>query len=122
VTAGVIWLRSGEELVVKNPDTTPVAAQANGSNAVVVPDGNIETPGKSAEPIEQRATQASVRNRPATKRSYPQPVKAPRERPMEVKQTTARNEPKAVPRLNEYPDDEDTSLRLAELLEDIGSR
>ncbi|MEP7148816.1 MAG: zf-HC2 domain-containing protein [Acidobacteriota bacterium] len=40
----------------------------------------------------------------------------------EAKQATTRNLEKSVPRLNEFADDEDTSLRLAELFENIEAR
>lgn len=52
-----------------------------------------------------------VRN---SKLTWPQPI--------EAKQTIARNLEKSVPRLNEFADDEDTSLRLAELFENIEAR
>ena len=119
VAAGVIWLRSGDELAVKNPDAAPTPIRSLGENTAEV---RTEQPSKSADPVRPQATQASVSKRANPRRVYAQPVRAVRDRTMEVKQTTARNETKAVPRLNEYPDDEDTSLRLAELLEDIGSR
>ncbi len=48
--------------------------------------------------------------------------KLTRPQPIEAKQTIARNLEKSVPRLNEFADDEDTSLRLAELFENIEAR
>ena len=118
-TVSVIWLRSGEELVVKNPEPVAVPSQ---ENAAPVPTGNVDTSSKAAVTVEQPATQASVSKRATLRRTGPQILRATRDRSIEIKQTTARNETRAVPRLNEYPDDEDTSLRLAELLDDIGSR
>jgi hypothetical protein len=120
VTAvGVIWLQSGEQLVVKNLEPVPVPVK---QNAAPVPDANVEAPSPYAVAVEQPTTQASVSKRAIPRRTGPQIVRATRDRSIEIKQTTARNETRAVPRLNEYPDDEDTSLRLAELLDDIGSR
>ena len=43
-------------------------------------------------------------------------------RPAEAKQASVQTEQKSVPRLNGFPEDEDTSLRLAELFEDIETR
>ncbi|MEO6334267.1 MAG: hypothetical protein ABIO91_04720 [Pyrinomonadaceae bacterium] len=40
----------------------------------------------------------------------------------ELKERSARNFQKNVPRLNEFVEDEDTSLRLAELFDDVGTR
>jgi hypothetical protein len=43
-------------------------------------------------------------------------------RSVEAKQASVQAEGKSVPRLNGFPEDEDTSLRLAELFEDIETR
>jgi hypothetical protein len=120
VAAGVIWMRGGEELVSKNPE--PVTVTGKSEIAAAVPTGNVEKPSNPVITGEEQATPVSASKQATPKRSSPQPVRLTRERPIGVKQTNARNEQRAVPTLNEYPDDEDTSLRLAELLEDIGSR
>ena len=46
-------------------------------------------------------------------------VRAPAPRRIEQKQASARAKPRTVPTLSGFPEDEDKSLRLAELLEDI---
>ncbi len=43
-------------------------------------------------------------------------------RQVEAKQASTRAEQKSIPTLNEFADDEDTSLRLAELFDDIETR
>ncbi len=49
-------------------------------------------------------------------------AKLTRPRPVEAKQNMALNLDKTIPRLNEFADDEDTSLRLAELFANIEAR
>jgi len=122
VATGLIWQRSGNtEIASRKLDPAPVTAPEKGEISVAA-EGE-RTDAAVEEPTVQPDNTALKSKRSPTRRSDAEPVKSTHVRPVEVKQTTAKNEKKAVLSLNEYADDEeDTSLRLAELLEDIGSR
>ena len=125
VVAGLIWRQdSSVEIVSKNTDpvTTAVPAKNDDPAASDLPAGDVANVSEQTPPIVPATTRSSISKHAPPKRSELQSVRATRLRPVDVKQATAKNEQRAVPTLNEYPDDEDTSLRLAELLEDIGSR
>jgi hypothetical protein len=124
VTAGVILRQGDTKDIVSGPTTVTAPAKEEVSVPVPnnVPTRNMEKATESKAPIERTTTRASVPTRVTPKRSAAQTVRATRQRPVDVKQTTARNGRKPFPTLSDYPDDEDTSLRLAELLDDIGSR
>jgi hypothetical protein len=119
VATGLIWQRSGNiELASRTFYPVPV------NDEISVP-AETEVATTTVDKLDELTVKDRVsKSKRSTPRTFDsEPVKATRVRPVEVKQTTAKNEKKAVPSLNEYADDEeDTSLRLAELLEDIGSR
>ena len=70
---------------------------------------------------ESRPLQFSAPQR-AGQRHVVRNAKLTQPRSVEVKQTSAQNQPQKIPRLNEFAEEEDTSLRLAELFEDIETR
>ena len=129
VAVTLIWQPSENSIVISRtitpePVIAPVRDEASAPPEKDFATGNVD---KASEPRFSTVSQsgrAALPKRIAPKSPGSQPIKASGERSLDVKQTTARKEQKAVPTLNEYADDdeEDTSLRLAELLENIGSR
>ena len=63
-----------------------------------------------------RPVKAAVHSRAESRRAV-RPTKLTQQRRVEIKSTSAQNQ--NAPRLNDFSEDEDTSLRLAELFEDI---
>jgi len=107
-------------------DRREVAGIPNSNTPAVnssVPETGLEAPIPSGEIKEEDKNQAGpIRiSTPAAgdqKRAV-RNVRAAQPRAIEVKAASAQNSPKKVPTLNEFVEDEDTSLRLAELFEDI---
>ncbi|PYS98965.1 MAG: hypothetical protein DMF63_12895 [Acidobacteria bacterium] len=126
---GLAWMRSGdEEIIAENPPSQTVAVPAK--DVVKDEPESLPTVGPRIEVTDQKPIVATAAK---TKASLPKPHVAPkiREVPattavsvkgLDPKQATAKNEVKAAPTLNAFDDEEDTSLRLAELFEDLGTR
>jgi len=122
----------GATLIWQSSNDVDLVSRAIAPEPIVAPSKDEAAPAQKDIATGNTAPDVSVASQPnrpappkriAPKSSDSQPVKAARERSPEAKQTTARKEQKSVPMLNEYAEDEeDTSLRLAELLENIGSR
>lgn len=117
--AAVFLLNSQDgspEQLAANRSRDPVVAQPeNQTPTVLITDSEI---GTIAKPASGRLNEA---DRPPVS----QPRRAVREirragpRPAEPRMTTAASRNRAAPRLNEFSDEEDNSLRLAELFEDV---
>lgn len=79
----------------------------------------VTDPGEVRESSGPTRIQVSTSGRPEGSRDVRKTQRVVQPRPIEVKAQSARNTRSAPPTLNGFADDEDTSLRLAELLEDI---
>ena len=90
---------------------TPVA-NAPGSGAVAVTNGGSA----NGEPVERRSQTPARRAEPKRAIRSVRPVQ-----PRTVETRATRTETPNVPRLNGFDEDEDTSLRLAQLFEDVGT-
>jgi hypothetical protein len=109
VTAPVKVVAPLREEVSSSPEKRPTSGAFDRQDETVID----VTRRPAVEPMPRRIARRDPDVRPAVTRP----------RRADVKQMTAKNLQSPVPTLNEYADDEeDTSLRLAELLEDIGSR
>ena len=115
---GATFLLSGDgkpvDIARTNSNTPPAT--------VAIPTGTVggESVDKTVAPIRVEPVpvpvRASSRNREARKHF----VRTPK--PVTPKATEARIVNGTVPRLNEFNDDEDTSLRLAQLFDDVDTR
>lgn len=112
-------------------DGGDVAAVNDNSNIPAVKSSTVETgsekpeaasPGETKNEDNKQGEALPIRiSTPARgdQRRVVRNVRAVQPRALEVKATSAQNSQKRVPTLNEFVEDEDTSLRLAELFEDI---
>jgi hypothetical protein len=107
-----------------------VDVASNHSNASATPEAAIENaPEKSAPPTrieapDERDTATSTAveapaSAPVYRRRDTRSVRTVRPPAIEAKSASAQNTPTNPPRLNEFAEDEDTSLRLAEMFDDI---
>jgi hypothetical protein len=123
-----IFILSGDENV-------QIAANDDRSNTEVQEQAVTQTPENSKVPVRSELRDDSqpkssepvlASARPAAPKSAPRKaaVRGTRatSRSYEFTQASARNDQKKVPRLNEFAEDEDTSLRLAELFDDLEAR
>jgi hypothetical protein len=118
--------------VLSGSDQSEIAANVGGSNASVVETVRESIPEKAAAPV-RSGSEDTVKEaaRPASVRaSVSKQVSGPRSsnaasmasrRVSGLKDASARNVRK-VPRLNEFTEEEDNSLRLAELFDDLDTR
>ena len=103
-------------------DTASVPVQDDTASTV---SNNItsENLAQTKNSISTNATPKRVAvSRPATRNRVSTVIRTKRQSSSDGKPLTARNAQKAVPTLNDFAEDEDDSLRLAELFEKIGSR
>lgn len=117
VFAGIVYFSgdTGSNVAQGNTNSRPVSATAAPEERVVVGEDDVEAPApREIQPV-RPVTGGAVRKRaarPDKKIAVPRPV--------EARAVSTPNRP--APTLNEFADDEDTSLRLAQLFEDIDTR
>ncbi|MEP6703339.1 MAG: hypothetical protein ABJB34_00880, partial [Acidobacteriota bacterium] len=130
--AGLVVVCVLAGIFVSTRNDTDVAGDLRGTGpmvehpAVEVAGAAVEAgPSLDSTKSEPRAKQQfRAFNASATKRIEPRRVlrSATGGNFSELKERSARNVQKKVPRLNEFVENEDTSLRLAELFDDVGTR
>jgi hypothetical protein len=81
-----------------------------------IPAKTVGTPRLPARAVTRTSLQKNI----APKHPSDQMTASANPKRPEVKQATSKDELKKVPTLNGFDEDEDTSLRLAELFEDVG--
>ena len=117
-TSFLILSRDGNQDVVKNNTNTPVTnrpeTDSNPAPATVAKEAPA---GDANVPVQPKVVRAGE-SKPSQPRRSERVGRAPKAIPV---QTTATKTP-AAPTLNDFDDEEDTSLRLAELFENIDTR
>ncbi|HEX6124708.1 MAG TPA: zf-HC2 domain-containing protein [Pyrinomonadaceae bacterium] len=118
----LLWTSDVKDIVVVNSNLASpepvdllsdrVVSEKLPSQVAGVPVKKEEEPSQRREGYVDRVPQRNVRAV-----GSPRPVRSPR--PVESKQTSAENQRNDTPTLNDFAEDEDTSLRLAQLFEDI---
>jgi hypothetical protein len=117
VFTGVFYFsgESGPEVAQENSNSRPTVVSPQREPEVgSVPSTNDDLPRDEPRPV-----QATVVSTPQ-KRTVRNAKAVVNTRPVEARSTTTAN--RTAPRLNEFSEDEDTSLRLAQLFDDVDTR
>ena len=133
--AGLVVISVSAAIMLLSGDngTTSLVAEVGNANVAVVSATLVDVPPQVKPPVQTAfASGNTAQRRPEVlKASEAARQNGPRRivrdsksiiRAAEAKQAAVQTEQKAVPRLNGFPEDEDTSLRLAELFEDVETR
>ena len=113
-----IALESGNTNSVETVMPSPMASERPAPVVSSPLVAREDLPDRKSERRDLKVATPSVSERKAVRRE----ARSVQPKSVEARQATTRDDQRAVPRLNDFSDDEDTSLRLAELFEDVETR